>query len=780
MKRILQIGALLLIVLLLAGVAAPYISVDRYGKRLQASLQAALGRRVEIGQLHFSLFAGPGFSVDSVTIHEDPSIGMEPIVYINDGVGGSLTVRPSLWSLLGGRFVIASITLDTASINLTKSGPVSEWGRWNFDSFVNPSVLRRVPAIHVRNSRINFKFGDRKSVFYLQQTDLDISPPGSIGRAWRVDCSAQPARTDRAAQGLGSFRLKGRWFVDPARLDMDLQLERTGLGELTALMRGQTGSIHGTLTARLHLGGPIQNIGIAGRLHIEDVHRWDLLPPNKAQDWPLDIGGRLDLMSQQLELQTTSAGNVALPLTVRFRATDYLSQPHWAMSANWNRFPLGPMLELAQHMGAQIPPKLQLSGTIDGALGYSGQGSFQGELAFHDTALTIPDSPPVRFEQAHIVVGHGHVYLSPAVVRTADQDQAQIEADYSMDPGALDLNIATDSMKVASLHAQVALAAVPWLEQVQAGEWQGQLHYHYDSATAGWTGAVQVRNAQISVPGLADPLELASARAQINGARVDLDRMQGKAGDITFTGLYSYEPGMARPHRVRLHADAVDAAELEKTLLPTLRRNSGLIARALGRTGLPDWLAARQADGTVQIDDLALAGTHLRNVRGHLVWEAGRVEVDGLQARMAGANVTGRLVIGLRGIRPSYHAALKLQGLSWESGKLDAEGTLDSSGTGAQLLANLTSQGFFVGSALDFGAPGPWRAVSGNYNLRWSPSAPRLHITSLSLRNAEETYTGSGATQDDGKMIILLTNGTREVRVTGPLEKLRVEEPGKP
>ena len=36
----------------------------------------------------------------------------------------ALEVPPSLWSLLGGRFVIASIRLDGASINLTKTGAV--------------------------------------------------------------------------------------------------------------------------------------------------------------------------------------------------------------------------------------------------------------------------------------------------------------------------------------------------------------------------------------------------------------------------------------------------------------------------------------------------------------------------------------------------------------------------------------------------------------------------------------------------------------------------------
>ncbi|HWC99070.1 MAG TPA: hypothetical protein VG456_20060 [Candidatus Sulfopaludibacter sp.] len=778
MKTACKIGGVLLAVLLVIGIAAPYITADQFGKRLQKSLERSLGRRVELGKVHFSLFEGPGFSVDSVTIHEDPAIGAEPIVYINEDVGGGLTVRPSLWSLLGGKFVIASITLDTASINLTKSGPASEWGRWNFASLVSPAVMRKVPAIHVRHGRINFKFGDRKSVFYLQQTDLDISPPGSIGRAWSVDCSAQPSRTDRTAQGLGAFRLKGRWFVDPNRVDLDLQLERTGLGELTALMRGQAGSVHGTLSSHLHLGGPIQNIGIAGRLHIEDIHRWDLLPTARGEDWPLDIRGHLDLMAQQFELQTTSAGNVALPLTVRFRASDYLSQPRWAVSLNWNRFPAEPLLELGRHMGAPIPAKLQLGGTIDGAIGYSGEGSFQGELAFHDASLTIPDSPPVRFEQARIVVGRGHVYLAPSLVRTGDQDQAQVEADYSLDPGALDLSISTESMKVASLHSQAALAAVPWLEQVQSGVWQGQLHYHGDAQKSGWTGSLQVRDAEIAVPGLADPLQLASARALINGARVELDRVQAQAGKVAFTGQYSYEPAMARPHRLRLQAEAVDAADLEAEMLPTLQHSSGLLARALGRNGLPDWLQDRRADATLQIGDLLIGGAHLANLRTHLVWDSARVEMDGIQARMDGSALTGRVTASLRGSRPAYHAAIQVKGLGWQSGKLDAQGTLDTSGTGVQLLSNLTSQGFFVGAALDFGAPGPWRNVSGNYNLTWSPAAPRLHLTSLSLRNAEETYTGSGATQGDGKMVILLTNGTREVRVTGPLDNLKVDEGG--
>ena len=261
---LLKLAGAALALLLAVGIVAPYLGADRYGERLRGSLERALGRRVEfLGPVRFSLFKGPGFSVENVVIHEDPSIGIEPIAYMD-----RMDVTPGFWSLLGGQFVIASIRLEGASINLAKSGPASEWGRWNFASLVNPSVLRAAPAIHValRDSRINFKFGDVKSVFYLTETDLDISPPGSPGSGWRVSGSAKLARTDRSAQGLGSFTVKGRWYVAPERVDLDVELDRTGLGEITALMRGQTGSVHGTISARVHLGGPIDNIGILGRL----------------------------------------------------------------------------------------------------------------------------------------------------------------------------------------------------------------------------------------------------------------------------------------------------------------------------------------------------------------------------------------------------------------------------------------------------------------------------------------------------------------------------------
>ena len=102
-------------------------------------------------------------------------------------------------------------------------------------------------------------------------------------------------------------------------------------------------------------------------------------------------------------------------------------------------------------------------------------------------------------------------------------------------------------MKVESLRSQVALAAVPWLEQVQSGQWSGDLHYHYEPDKAGGA-AIAIDRSAYPLPGFADPVQLESARAQIDGARVVLDRLQAQAGRSRSPANI----GMSRGSRARI------------------------------------------------------------------------------------------------------------------------------------------------------------------------------------------------------------------------------------
>jgi hypothetical protein len=290
-----------------------------------------------------------------------------------------------------------------------------------------------------------------------------------------------------------------------------------------------------------------------------------------------------------------------------------------------------------------------------------------------------------------------------------------------------------------------------------------------------WSGRLVLTDAAIAIPGLADPVQLNSAHAQIDGARVVLDRIDAQAGKLAFTGDYRYEPGVPRPHRLRLRAESWDAADLEAELMPTLRRSTNLFARALGRPMVTDWLRQRNLDGAVQIDDFLIAGAHLENFRARLLWDVARVQLEAIQAGLDRAVITGKLDVNLRGSRPNYRLTAKVKGMKWQSGKVDADTTLQTFGTGMQLLTNATAEGTFSGAAIDLGTLPPLRSVAGVYGFSWWQAGPRLLLTGLTLRTDDETYTGRGATQDDGRLVILLTSGAKEMRMSGTLAKLKVE-----
>ncbi len=784
-RRAFYLAAIALALLLVAGVAAPFISAERYRTRIQAALEGALGRKVEIGTVRFNLFTGPGFALNNVTIHEDPSIGIEPIAYVS-----SLEAVPRLWSLFTRKLEFSSIRLEAASINVAKTGPPSAPGRWNLEALLNRSLVATFPEIHVRGGRINFRFGDTKTVFYFIETDLDIYPPGRGERDWSVRFSGGPARSDRPARAFGYLAARGRWIPGeasrPDRLDLDVRLERSAIGDITALVRGADAGVHGAVSSRMRLAGPLDDVRITGRVMVEDVHRWDLLPAH-GRNWPLEVRGRLDLLAHRLELESTSSEREALPLSLRMEVTDFLSEPRVSVAANWNRFPLAPVLELARHLGAPLHEGLQLSGTLDGAVSYDAASGLEGELFFRDSALTIPDSPPVRFEEARLLCSRGSVRLAPSLVRTAEDDQARIEAAYDWKTRGLDLSIVTQSMNVASLRAQVALAGVPWLEQAASGVWRGRLRYRYlpgDPPTAphaGWSGQIELHEIRFPLPGLAEALRVETAQAHIQGERVVLRDMRLHAGDVSATGEYRYDPQLLRPHRFRLRIPEAEAAELERLFSPTLHRRGGLLARAfnIGRAPVPRWLATRRAEGSIEIDSLLLAGAQVEDIAARLSWDGTRARLERVSARLHDGTISGVLTVNLRGAKPAYLLAGRIRTLSCRSGKLDAEGVLETSGVGEELFANLRSAGTFSGRALELGSV-PLKSVAGVYRLSWAQPEPRLHFSNLELAAGEEIFTGGGATQDNGELLIQLSGGGREVRMSGTLAKLHMDETATP
>ena len=142
---------------------------------------------------------------------------------------------------------------------------------------------------------------------------------------------------------------------------------------------------------------------MAGQLHIDDVHRWDLLP-KRGGGWTVDYKGTLDLHGERLEVASAADA----PLAMQFRAWDFLSQPHWEASAALKQIPLGTLMEVAQHMGAGLSDKLTAEGSVSGEVRYSQPEGLAGRVELQDATVTLPgvsDVQPLRAASAAVEVG---------------------------------------------------------------------------------------------------------------------------------------------------------------------------------------------------------------------------------------------------------------------------------------------------------------------------------------------------------------------------------------
>jgi hypothetical protein len=66
-------------------------------------------------------------------------------------------------------------------------------------------------------------------------------------------------------------------------------------------------------------------------------------------------------------------------------------------------------------------------------------------------------------------------------------------------------------------------------------------------------------------------------------------------------------------------------------------------------------------------------------------------------------------------------------------------------------------------------------SVKGAFRLVWAKPEPRLRFWDLQLTSDGEVYTGAGATQEDGRLVIQLASGAKEMRMRGTLARLQVE-----
>jgi hypothetical protein len=751
MKRAIIIALLLVLGI---GFAAPHFEIEFVRPTIARALERGLGRRVEVGPVHCNLFTGPGFTVDDVTIHEDPRAGIEPFAYV-----GTLDARVRLLSLFHHKLEFSSLSLDEASINLVKT----DAGPWNFQFLLSsaPASAGAMPAIKMRGGRVNFKFGDTKSVVYFSNADLGVAPSrdGSV----ELRFAGAPSRSDRPAQDFGNFFVRGMWSAQ--KVNLRVELEKSALEEVARLIDPRGFGLHGVIALDAQLSGVPSHLDVTGNIQVNDVHRWDLLPQSGA-GLRIAYKGTLDLRGDRLELESVS--DVPNPqVAAAFRAWDFLTAPHWDASAELKQVPAATVLEIARHMGAQFSDTLAAAGSLSGEVRYSEPDGFAGKVKLEDASLTLPEGSPLRAASAAVVIDHQVMSLQPATVSVGENDSADVEGSFSLEGAAkLDLKITTRALSVSDMRS-FGVAAIPLLDQTRQGTWRGWARYEWARDEAGrWSGEYELLNARIPVEGLAEPVRLQSAAVSLSGKRVTVNRIRARVGEIAFTGDYRWEPEAVRPHKFHLTIPRADASDLQSVLAPGMVRDRGFFARTLrfGDAPMPDWLKGRRADGTVTIGALTFGETQVHVDTVRMLWDAAQVRFVGLNAKIDQANLAGDLAVDLTGRVPHYRFEGKLGDVSYKDGRLDFEGSVDADGAGADILAGAHAEGRVHGRSIAFSPDAEFRTAAACFEVSEQTAGERWKLSSVEVTQGADTYTGSGATLSDGRLVLDLLSRGRQVR----------------
>jgi hypothetical protein len=171
-------------------------------------------------------------------------------------------------------------------------------------------------------------------------------------------------------------------------------------------------------------------------------------------------------------------------------------------------------------------------------------------------------------------------------------------------------------------------------------------------------------------------------------------------------------------------------------------------------------------EGAIQIGKLTIGDNEFEDVRARVRWSGVRVDLFEAEARFENGTAYGRISANLAGRLPVYRASFHLDALDFKGGKLDADGRVETSGLGAELVANVHSEGSFTGRELDI-----CKLASGCYRLEW----PRLRLTEVQMQMGPDLFIGRGATQEDGRLLLDLSSGARQMRVSGLLGQLAIE-----
>lgn len=693
-----------LALLLVALVALAQIGVlllartHRVHNYLVAHLERAFGRSVQVRHFTLLLLPGPLLDAEQITIGEDPSFGSEYFLRAEH-----LSARLRWTGLLRGHFEFGTLSLARPSLILVRNGQ----GNWNLERWLPPARTavanasrfygpqppptpsNRLQKIEIDDGRVNFKLLDEKLPFAFMSVSGNVEQVSS-GR-WRLALEAQPWRSGVALQSAGTLVVRGDVAGTSARLqpaELHIHWDNVSLADLFRLLRGQDYGLRGVFaldgTAKSLATGSLPSPqaqpgdwSFAVQARAGHIHRWDLTERSDNPGANLSLEGRWNTIArsatvERLALETTksnlrgsarfapnatpswevhidSAGIQAADLLAWYRAFD----PNVNETITADQFFTGTItasgwpIELHDTAFSSLGGELRVpsAGT---ALRI---GAFQGGRGRSDFGIT-----PIRvsFEP----LSAGSAIAAPARRRTVPESKSTADIaflhDFSKRAGSVSFDGHLE--RVEELLKTLAAFGRPINRGWElAGAVTAALRYQWDVTQPNqrWNGRVDFSKGVLQAAGMNQPLQVNKARLDWHdGLRTatisDLDAFGASwTGQVTQANQPDSDASVQ--WNVQLHADHLDAAELDRWIGPRARPSwlqrllSSVLGSANAGTAASELVRRVNAEGELRVDEFTLEKITLTQLRAQGALHDLNLELRQVDARWAGGNLRARL-----------------------------------------------------------------------------------------------------------------------------------------
>jgi AsmA protein len=379
-RKVIYIVAGVVVVLLIVAALLPFvIDANRFRPEIESSLNAALNRKVDIGNIRLSILSG-GVTVENISISDDPAFNTGPFLKAK-----SLSVNLELLPLIFSRAIhITGLTIDQPSVTLLRSSA----GTWNFSTLgtkqtesKNASTTSSAPS----NSNSSTDLSVRS--FSLKNGTMVVGNAGNNARSHTYDqvnikasdlsyTTQFPFEMTGRTPGNGAIKLTGKAGpLNPedsaatplnATLDVkNLDVKQTGFIDPSAGMAGIV-DFSGTLVSDGHTA---TSKGKVTATHLQ------LVPAGAPAGQPVDVNYEavyeLKPQTGQLKRGDVHIGKATADLTGNFSNTGAVASVQ--MKLTGQNMPASDLESVLPAVGVTLPSGASLKqGTLNANLTING------------------------------------------------------------------------------------------------------------------------------------------------------------------------------------------------------------------------------------------------------------------------------------------------------------------------------------------------------------------------------------------------------------------------